>query len=102
MNDRTPGVGALLKLSKRLRQAYLAKTKGKVAHVRFVRRPTVSRATFNANFKLPGYTGGVTDTAAVQTYLQGKIGGAPSAIATVNSPGSGDGFQGTTSCPTPS
>jgi VCBS repeat-containing protein len=58
--------------------------------------------SFNANFKLPGYTGGVIDTAAVQTYLQSKIGGAPSAIATVNSPGSGDGFQGTTSCPTPS
>ena len=58
--------------------------------------------SFNANFKLPGYTGGVIDTAAVQTYLQGKIGGAPSAIATVFLSGSGDGFQGATSCPTPS
>ena len=57
---------------------------------------------FDANFRLPGYTAGVTDTNAVQTYLQGKISGSPSAIATLNQQGSGDGFQGTTSCPTPS
>jgi len=53
--------------------------------------------------KLPGYTGGASDTSAVQTFLQANntpsVGTAPSAIASAS--GSGGGFTGGTSCPTP-
>jgi VCBS repeat-containing protein len=54
-------------------------------------------------FDLAGYTGGTSDTAAVQNFLQVSNtpggGTAPSAIAVVS--GSGGGFVGVTSCPAP-
>jgi hypothetical protein len=58
--------------------------------------------TGKVTYELPGYTGGSTDTTAVQTFLAGNntpMGGtAPNVIATVN----GGGFSGGTSCPAPS
>jgi VCBS repeat-containing protein len=52
-------------------------------------------------FKLPGYTGASSNTSAVQSFLQANnnSGGTPTAIASVS--GSGGGFIGGASCPTP-
>ena len=56
---------------------------------------------FGTTIKLPGYTGGSSDTNAVVSFVQGNntSGGAPSGIATVS--GSGGGFAGGSSCPAP-
>jgi Big-like domain-containing protein/immunoglobulin I-set domain protein len=50
--------------------------------------------SFSTTFRLPGYTGGSTDASAVESYLQAKIGGSPTAFASGT-------FSNTTSCPTP-
>ncbi|MGH3087171.1 MAG: beta strand repeat-containing protein, partial [Rubrobacteraceae bacterium] len=50
--------------------------------------------------RLPGYTGGATNTSAVVSFVQGNNGGTPSGSATVNSP-PGGGFVGGASCPQP-
>lgn len=59
---------------------------------------------FATTLELPGYAGGTSDTNAVVSFVQGNntptMGTAPSGIATVG--GSGGGFTGGTSCPTPS
>jgi VCBS repeat-containing protein len=51
-------------------------------------------------YELPGYTGGSTDTNAVQTFVAGNNngGGTPSVIATVTG---APGFVGGSSCPAP-
>ena len=51
-------------------------------------------------YELPGYTGGSTDTNAVQTFVAGNnnSGGTPSVIATVTG---APGFVGGSSCPAP-
>lgn len=53
---------------------------------------------FGSTVKLPGYTGGASDTNAVVSFVQGNntSGGTPSGIATVS--GSGGGFTGGSSC----
>ncbi|HTX01456.1 MAG TPA: hypothetical protein VMD59_21915 [Acidimicrobiales bacterium] len=56
---------------------------------------------FATTIKLPCYTGGSEDTNAATSFVQGANtgDGTPSGIATVS--GSGGGFVGGTSCPTP-
>lgn len=50
--------------------------------------------------RLPGYVGGTTDTAAVETYLEGRNTGAENAVASAS--GSGGGFiNGVSGCGTP-
>jgi hypothetical protein len=51
-------------------------------------------------YELPGYTGGSTDTNAVQTFVAGNNngGGTPSVIATVTG---APGFVGGSACPAP-
>ncbi|HEY6315412.1 MAG TPA: putative Ig domain-containing protein [Streptosporangiaceae bacterium] len=51
-------------------------------------------------YELPGYTGGATDTTAVQTFVAGNNngGGTPSVVATVIG---APGFVGGSSCPAP-
>jgi hypothetical protein len=55
----------------------------------------------NTTIKLPGYAGASQDTNAVVTFVRGNNtgNGTPSGLATVS--GSGGGFTGATSCPTP-
>ncbi|MDX6581859.1 MAG: hypothetical protein QOI10_1043, partial [Solirubrobacterales bacterium] len=50
----------------------------------------------NTAVKLLGYTGGAFDTAAVTSYVQSKLGGAPTGVATTDA---GEGFTGGASCP---
>ncbi|HWF81784.1 MAG TPA: Ig-like domain-containing protein, partial [Streptosporangiaceae bacterium] len=56
---------------------------------------------FATTIKLPGYAGGSQDTNAVVSFVQGNNtgNGTPSGIATTS--GSGGGFAGAASCPTP-
>ncbi|HYK33489.1 MAG TPA: tandem-95 repeat protein [Streptosporangiaceae bacterium] len=56
---------------------------------------------FATTVQLPGYAGGSQNTAAVVSFIQGNNtgNGTPSGIATTS--GSGGGFTGATSCPTP-
>ena len=51
-------------------------------------------------YELPGYTGGSTDTDAVQSFVAGNNngGGTPSVIATVTG---APGFVGGSACPAP-
>jgi large repetitive protein len=57
---------------------------------------------FNSTIRLPGYTGGSTNTNAVVSFVQGNntSGGTPSGFAIAS--GSGGGFTGGSSCPSPS
>ncbi|HLX47114.1 MAG TPA: tandem-95 repeat protein [Streptosporangiaceae bacterium] len=57
---------------------------------------------FNSTIRLPGYTGGSTDTNAVVSFVQSQnnSGGTPSGLAIAS--GSGGGFTGGASCPAPS
>lgn len=57
------------------------------------------RQRFNSTIRLPGYGGGVTDTAAVVAFVNGNN-ISTTGSATVNSP-PGGGFVGGAACPTP-
>jgi hypothetical protein len=55
----------------------------------------------NTTFRLPGYGGAAGDTAAVVAFVQGNNTGTPTGSASVDFPGSGNGFTGGDACDLP-